>query len=301
MNLLDYDSVVPDDLYLDSSVKKYLTSFLRDGFVVIPSNSDFLDKVEHARHSFFEFKKNNEAITTPIQDSSGCLRRIVNLHTNKPAIAELFTSNPSLPFLDYIMGEATLYTSLVFEKGSTQDIHRDTPYFWTNPQYSYVGVWVALEDVGPGNGALRVVPGGHKLPELDRQSIAKKFFKDLDSINPYSDELWCEYQALVKQQYVSAGLIEKEIHVSKGDTIIWHPQLPHGGSPILDDLQTRLSIAMHVTPPHLAVYHQDVFFSNKVVPSTKDIKYSEINNRRYIAHDTVSFGHVTNYTHDQLL
>jgi len=57
MNLLDYDAVVPDDLYLDSSVKKYLTSFLRDGFVVIPSNSDFLDKVEHARHSFFEFKK----------------------------------------------------------------------------------------------------------------------------------------------------------------------------------------------------------------------------------------------------
>jgi phytanoyl-CoA hydroxylase len=301
MNWLDYGATLTDDALIDSQVKEYLTFFLENGYVVIPGNTDFLEKISRATTCFYKFKENNRAITKPIQDDNGFLRRIVNLHCYNTEIVELFTENPSLSFLDYLMGEATLYTSLTFEKGSGQDIHRDTPYFWTSPPYQYVGMWVALEDTDKENGPLRVVKGGHKLPELDLESIASKFYDSMSDINPYSDELWLEYQTQLQTQYQAAGLTEQEVHVPKGSTIIWHPQLPHGGSPIVNDNRTRLSMAMHITPPNVAVYHQDVFFSQKIVPSKKEIFYKFDKNRRYIAHDTISFGHLKDYRFKDIL
>jgi ectoine hydroxylase-related dioxygenase (phytanoyl-CoA dioxygenase family) len=297
MNFLDYDATITDDYLCTDTERQQLKNFLDDGYLVVPPDDNFIKKIEQARDYYFEFKKKNQSITTSIQDEQGCLRRVVNLHCKGSPFAELFTSNPSLSFLDCLFQEATLYTSLVFEKGSLQDIHRDTPYFWTNPSYSYVGVWVALEDTDADNGPLRVVKGAHKLPELDRRAIASKYYPDGAEINPYSDELWLEYQGQLQEQYRGIGLEEKELHVPKGSTIIWHPQLPHGGTPIVDENRTRLSIAMHVTPPDLAVYHQDIFFGdgNADVPSREVRNYKYIDGRRYIGHETISLGHEVNY------
>lgn len=224
----------------------------------------------------------------------------MNLHCALPELAALFTCNPALPFLDLLLGEATLYTSLFYEKGSAQDIHRDTPYFWTNPGYRFLGVWVALEDTDAENGPLVAVPGAHKIAEPDRAMIAHKFFDDLDTISPYSDALWMEYQSQVQQQYTSEGLAPIELHVAKGSTIIWHPQLPHGGKTILDEHRTRKSIAMHITPPNTAVYHQDIFFSQKNVPAQQIFHYIPNHGRRYIGHDQVSMAHKENFTAKEL-
>ncbi|MBC8409637.1 MAG: hypothetical protein H8E12_13090 [Rhodobacteraceae bacterium] len=80
MNWLDYGATLTNDALIDSQVKEYLTFFLENGYVVIPGNTDFLEKVSRATTCFYKFKENNRAITKPIQDDNGLLRRIVNLH-----------------------------------------------------------------------------------------------------------------------------------------------------------------------------------------------------------------------------
>ena len=48
--------------------------------------------------------------------------------------------------------------------------------------------------------------------------------------------------------------------MSPGDCLIWHPQLPHGGTPIKNASLTRHSFVFYTAPVGARVYHQHVFF-----------------------------------------
>ena len=80
--------------------------------------------------------------------------------------------------------------------------------------------------------------------------------------------------------------------MNKGDTIIWHPQAPHGGAEILDLKRTRYSLVMHTTPLGVPVYHHNVFFYPSRPASDKaPWQYVEQSGRRYADFRDVSFGH----------
>lgn len=269
------------------------SDFFSDGFKIFPPNQNFLQVVNEARLAFEAFKNQNIKALAPAMDENGYLRRLVNLHVAVPELQRLFSENPALPLLDNLFGEAVLYTSLYFEAGSSQDIHRDTPYFWTSPGYAYVGVWVALEDVHELNGPLTVIKGGHALPELNLKAIREKFFSADEATDPFSPQLWDEYQAQVQQSCLNANLKKQDLHVSKGSTIVWHAQLPHGGAPILQKDLTRNSLVMHSIPLDFAVYHQDKFFGEEPLQSKYNYKYIFCGGRRCISYDSISVAHAT--------
>jgi phytanoyl-CoA hydroxylase len=50
-------------------------------------------------------------------------------------------------------------------------------------------------------------------------------------------------------------LVTEKLCIVKGDTAIWHPQTPHGGTEIRDLTRTRHSIVMHTTPAGVPLYH----------------------------------------------
>lgn len=217
-------------------------------------------------------------------DSEDCIegmyRRLVNLHLKVPSLRPLFTKNQALVTTDFFFKEeTTLYTSLYYEIGSAQDLHRDTPYFWTNPGYGYFGVWLALEDAGPENGALEVIPGSHRiLDEFDfRDGIGLIEKGSSGSINPQSSNLWDTYQRKVYEKCIAAGLKKEVASVRKGDTVIWHPQLMHGGSKNADRYKSRNSFVMHVTPKNSIVYSQDKYFDpaldEEIASRSPEIKY----------------------------
>lgn len=153
-----------------------------------------------------------------------------------------------------------IYTSLYFEGGSEQDIHRDTPYFTTYPERRFVGLWIALEDTSTTNGALRVIRGGHRVGEPDRPRIAQKFYPSLNDIPDIDGRLWDEYQDDVKDLCRQHSLTEEVVPVQAGDVIIWHADLPHGGSHINVPGSSRKSIVFHITPPRCPVYNMKEFF-----------------------------------------
>lgn len=203
------------------------------------------------------------------RDEEGHYPRLVNLHTAAPEVVGLFTGNErALAVQDFCFGFRTaLYTSLFFERGTAQPIHRDVPYFRTEPRGFYFGMWTALEDVDHQNGPLLVVEGGHRLPAIDAEAIGRKHFEVGSDTPAISLELWRDYQARVRHHIEEAGLEEIELLLEKGDTVLWHPLTPHGGAPILDPARTRFSVVFHTTPENVPVYQGDVFFNASARPS----------------------------------
>lgn len=238
--------------------------------------------------------RRNQAIFGRHLDSDSHYPRIINLHALEPALLRLFAENSlALAVQDAFFGaRSALYTSLYYERGSAQSIHRDTPYFTTRPEHRYLGVWVALEDAGESNGCLEVMRKGHLIPEFDRPAMALRYYKSLDDVPADSQTLWDAYQEKLMDACNERGLTRERIEAQAGDVIIWHPQLPHGGSHIKDLTRTRHSFVMHVTPEGTPVYQQDVFFNpgKRVRESAKASSYRKANGRKYVSFDEIDIG-----------
>jgi phytanoyl-CoA hydroxylase len=265
------------------AITSYVDELLTDGVTIIPRSlpSSLCDDV---REGFIAFSQSNQEIFVPNEDEYGHYGRIINLHVVYQMLFELFQKNQlALAVQDYLFGaETVLYTSLFYKRGSAQPIHRDSPYFTTRPEYHYFGVWAALEDSDADNGPLAVVKRGHLIPEFDREEIARRYCGDLDNIDSASSELWSAYQEELARECERRGLRTETLCVRKGDTIIWHPQAPHGGAPIRDIRRTRFSLVMHTTPIGVPVYHQDVFFNpSKPVSNVAPWGYLTRGGRRY--------------------
>jgi len=113
-------------------------------------------------------------------DAQGRHLRFVNFHLASKAALELGNTPQIMALLDFLFARpASLYTSLLFEYGSQQPIHRDSPFFHTFPINYFFGVWFALEDIDPDSGPLMYVPGGHRF-HVDHRGI----FEQMERENP---------------------------------------------------------------------------------------------------------------------
>jgi hypothetical protein len=106
------------------------------------------------------------------------------------------------------------------------------------------------------------------------------------------NDLWDNYQNRVGRICEEKGLKVEEVHVGKGETIIWHPLLAHGGAKITDPERTRMSFVIHTTPMNVPVFHTDVFFDVKrPVPDKAPWSYDDVEGRM-MAHTThLTIGH----------
>jgi phytanoyl-CoA hydroxylase len=290
-----YEDYQSDHRYLnlDNDSKIVANKFMSDGFLVIKGDiSD--EQCNETITSFNELAARNASYFDPFRDENGYLQRIVNLHLTLDSLLSLFTSaKNTLKFQDQLFQRpASIYTTLYFERGSSQTIHRDTPYFTTRPEYNYFGTWFALEDANSENGCLEVIRGGHLIKEFDRTEMAVKKFGSPDQIPPIEQGIFDEYQSAVIASYEARGLKKEKIELRKGDVLIWHPQLPHGGSAILDGSKTRHSIVMHTVGEGTPVYQANAFFNpRKTLPSLASWDYNEVGDRKYVKHDCVQIMH----------
>jgi phytanoyl-CoA hydroxylase len=276
----------------NQDVLQKVFDLIEKGYCVVPNTVDS-KKIDAALESYQSWKMRNLNAIKPFMRNEIALDRIINIHNTLTDFLPLFTENTSLQIQDFLnQGETALYTSLFFEQGSTQGIHRDIPVFWTYPGCQYFGTWLAMEKTDHQNGPLIVMAKGHLLPQIDRAKIGAEFFVNANDIPANNEEMWNRYQTQVREMCTKMGLVEEEVHVNKGDTIIWHPLLPHGGAPIVDWNRTRYSFVVHTTPVNVPVYHQDVFFN----PQRKVFKkaqwgYQKIGNRHIASTGGLSIGH----------
>ncbi len=145
--------------------------------------------------------------------------------------------------------EAFPQYTINFMYGSRQELHQDTCVFHVHPKNYLIGVWLACEDIHPDSGPLVYYPGSHKeplYPKFDNYPQTNLRTCDPSETTVYYDwlkNLACKYS---KEQFIAR----------KGDILLWHGQLIHGGDAVVNPALTRKSYVCHYIPHGRNKHHQ---------------------------------------------
>lgn len=148
-------------------------------------------------------------------------------------------------------GEAILFQSINFIQGSEQPTHSDSIHMTTFPLGGLLGVWIALEDISEENGPLHYYPGSHKLPyylNSDYNNEGNRFF--------LGDKTYKAYEQMIEQKIALTQLKKETFLAKKGDVLIWHANLFHGGEPHINKNKTRKSMVFHYYQSNSICYHE---------------------------------------------
>ena len=139
--------------------------------------------------------------------------------------------------LSQLIGEnPCICNSLIFERGSQQDIHVDTYYMPPPPGGKLIVASICLEDVHPDAGPVQYIPHSHLLPRYRNPDGGRH-------IRSVADQ--DEADEMMAGKLASSGLQPQHFLGKAGDVLIWHEDLAHGGTPIRDMSFTRKSLVTH--------------------------------------------------------
>jgi ectoine hydroxylase-related dioxygenase (phytanoyl-CoA dioxygenase family) len=205
-----------------------------------------------------------EAIRTTFNREGYHNGRIVNLHMDKMALLNISAKPEIAVALESFLPSPVVYTSLSFEYGTQQNIHLDVPHFWTYPLHQFVGVWTALEDIHKDAGALEYYEGSHKVPVMDGVEFAMQR-EGFNLTKAGIEAALADYEIYIDAEYIKAGCKKKTILAKKGDVIIWHPLLAHGGSKVKNKALSRVSYVTHWKARDAGITNAAGFFAG-VIP-----------------------------------
>ena len=205
----------------------------------------------------------DEAVTNSIQqeiDRLAANGQLQPTHDNKlmfanrisPLIRDITFDKRLTDLLGFILdSEVIPFQTINFNYGSNQRAHSDSIHMTTYPLGYLIAVWIALEDTSPDNGPLFYYPGSHRLPYLLNNDfnegenllhLGKKGYPD------YEDKI----EAVIEEKQ-----LQKEIFLAqKGDILIWHANLIHGGLPVVQPGLTRKSMVIHYYAKDVIKYHE---------------------------------------------
>jgi hypothetical protein len=211
---------------------KCLKQFVEDGYMVLEGliDEDLISSVN---------KEIDEAIEHKYQDyTKGSSQRIEHLHFHYPNINKLFMDQRYRRIIDLIFGvRARPCQTLTFINGSQQPPHQDLIYLTPFPAGYMCGTWIALQDVVENSGELIVYPKSHRDKRIYlRDTGCEKITENSDKFNSIIYPIWTEVAKKYKP-YV--------YRPKKGDTLIWHENLLHGGSKRINESLERRSIVIH--------------------------------------------------------
>ena len=137
--------------------------------------------------------------------------------------------------------EPFVFQTLNFPVGSNQAVHSDATHFHCEPPGFMCGVWIALEDVSPDAGPLSYYPGSHRLPYVSAGDLG------LTPMQVQAEEHKQRlFEPYWQQQIASHGFERQLLLARKGDVLIWHANLLHGGLTVRNHQLTRWSQVVHV-------------------------------------------------------
>jgi ectoine hydroxylase-related dioxygenase (phytanoyl-CoA dioxygenase family) len=183
--------------------------------------------------------------------------RIFEEWRNSDAIRELCLNKKLIDTLEFLYAkEALPFSTINFIKGSNQPLHSDAIHFHTIPQLWMSGVWVALEDTTLENGTLNIVPGSHRWPVFDYDSLK---LPHPDTMKDGEKENYRIYEEFVRKLVDANHAQIVPVPLRKGQALIWAANLLHGGMQIVDENSTRLTQAIHYFYKDCTKYYHPMF------------------------------------------
>lgn len=129
-------------------------------------------------------------------------------------------------------------STINFYLGSQQELHQDMTVFHVFPGNYLIGAWIACEDISADSGPLVFSPGSHRAPPY-----AKFANHPQDTLRTCPLDEYAGYYAYTNA--LAAGHGTKQFLARKGDVLLWHGMLVHGGSAVRDKALTRRSMVIH--------------------------------------------------------
>ena len=176
-----------------------------------------------------------------LRNEDSCPNRLHNAWKKSAATRQLANDQAVLETLSALYGrKAFPFQTLNFETGSEQRVHCDSMHFSSFPPRFMCAVWIALEDVDSENGPLVYYPGSHREPEYQLDDSRVDNTLSAPNLDDYE-----AYPEFLKTQLEHRGYKPVELHLRKGDAMIWSSNLAHGGVVIADPARTRRSQITH--------------------------------------------------------
>lgn len=179
--------------------------------------------------------------------------RFLNPHKKSGAFCRILKHPGMLRYLQLLLGhEAKPLQTIASHKGSQQGLHSDSIHMTTYPLGYLAAAWIAFEDIHPDCGPLVYYPSSHKLPYLFSKDvdITEEDFKR-EGYAPYH----ARYEPRIRELVEERGIAPHYFHARKGDVLIWHANLVHGGSARKNLALSRRSVVCHFFAKGAFVYH----------------------------------------------
>ena len=229
---------------LDSQSQQSLLKYPENGFAILNS---FISKEQVARinDTIDQLLSSNE-----IQFRYG--NKLMFAIHHSELLRSIARDKNLLELLDILIdGNATLFQSINFIKGSEQKSHSDSVHMTTFPLGGLLGVWIALEDIDAANGGLHYYPGSHRLPYYLNSDYDNEGNWLMLGKHDYS-----AYESMIEEKIKLHGIQKQVFNAKAGDVLIWHANLLHGGEPHTDQSRTRKSMVFHYFDVDSICYHE---------------------------------------------
>ncbi len=229
------------------------------GFSILPIKDpswiELIDNIRELLEVHLNIKKSNGEDIPVIRIQDGWrknkLKDLLKISCHKEILSALRILYGKYPFP---------FQTLNFATGSRQHFHSDAVHFNSYPHGFMCGVWVALEDIHTDSGPLEYYPSSHNLPYRTSRDLGFS----LEDVNSKKHP-----QKLFEEQWrmdIAQNNFKKNIFLAKkGDVLIWHANLLHGGSPVKNKLLTRWSQVSHY-------FFRDCEYINPFFKTTDDIE-----------------------------
>jgi ectoine hydroxylase-related dioxygenase (phytanoyl-CoA dioxygenase family) len=270
--------------------KQLIDQWKNNGWVIIKKavSEQLINSLLNDLHEFRN--KCNET-----KDEYGFGKRICQFHLINENSLQV-ALNPEIQGLlsFFFSSQPVLFGSLSFEVGTEEEAHSDNIFSYTRPKNSMVGVWIALEDVNPNAGPLFYYDSSHKWPEISAESILRRYPEmnptrnkiRLGKVNEsekfdFVNLMEARWQDLLAEKIALLNAKPQLVLIEKGDVMIWHGLLVHGGLPRLDRSLTRKSMAAHFISKNCSFYDENQYFlmNQSEFSSTGNIPFSLRNSR----------------------
>jgi hypothetical protein len=154
--------------------------------------------------------------------------RYLDPHLKVPAICNIMRGEEILRWIRLLMGrEPAPFQTITSHKGSQQPEHSDTIHMTTYPLGYLSAAWVAFEDISPDSGPLVYYPGSHRLPYVFSKDVGiSEGEYGRQGFKVYRER----YEPWIKRMLDEHGFKPGYFLAGKGDVLIWHANLIHGGS-----------------------------------------------------------------------
>ncbi len=230
---------------LPETIQESIRNWSEDGYAIIPSlfNNTEVDQIND------EIERLLERGTIQWQYNN---RKLMFAYRYSQTIRSILSKKELPQTLQFLLGKPVdLFSSINFYKGSEQLPHSDSIHMSTHPEGYLIAIWIALEDIEEGSGPLTYYPGSHKLPYVHSEDIGAggNAFK-LDPA-PYN-----KYEGHISTLLEKSDLRAETFLPKKGDVLIWHANLLHGGSPVTVPTSSRKSMVLHYYARDVICYHE---------------------------------------------